>query len=132
MCTYAHAQAHAPGYPHTTHARTHTQTNTQYLLLFHGKNDSRTHLSVTLYVHGFSRYCLTVAYRCIFMLLLEKVKQTSMCMLCDSNTKTLCYIIIKFPTSEPCVCGSRCFEGMYAFICNIICVFNYAFPPQRL
>ena len=33
-------------------ARTHTQTNIRiyYLLLFHGKNDSRTRLSVKLYV----------------------------------------------------------------------------------
>ena len=37
-----------------THSRAHTQTNMSYLLLFHGNNDSRTRLSVTLYVHCLS------------------------------------------------------------------------------
>ena len=36
--------------------RAHTQTNMEYLPLFHSNNDSRTHLSVTLYVHCQSCY----------------------------------------------------------------------------
>jgi hypothetical protein len=51
---------HTPTRPGTrTHARacTHTQANKWYLFLFHGNNDSRRHISVTLYV-----YCLTCWY----------------------------------------------------------------------
>jgi hypothetical protein len=43
-CTCMHTPTR-PGTP------THTQTNMQCLLLFHGNNDLRTRLSVTLYVH---------------------------------------------------------------------------------
>ena len=41
------------------HARTLTQTNKKYLLLYHGKSGSRTRLSITLYVHclSFYHYC---------------------------------------------------------------------------
>jgi hypothetical protein len=38
------------------HVHAHTQTNMEYLLLFHGNNDSRTRLNVTLYVHCLSCY----------------------------------------------------------------------------
>jgi hypothetical protein len=51
ICMHAHTHAHAPGQPHVRmHARTHAHTD-KYLLLFHGNSDSRTRLSVTLYVH---------------------------------------------------------------------------------
>ena len=39
-------------------ARTHTQTNKYFSLLFHGNNDTQTRLSVTLYVH-----CLSCLFR---------------------------------------------------------------------
>ena len=48
-----HAHAHTTGQMHAC-ARTHT--NVQYLLFFHGNNDSRKHLEVTLYVHCLSWY----------------------------------------------------------------------------
>jgi hypothetical protein len=40
-CTYAHPHTHALWYPH---ARTHTQTNIVYLLLFYNSNNLRTRL----------------------------------------------------------------------------------------
>ena len=52
--THAHAQALAPGHTHTTCARAHTHTQTNIIPLFHGNNDSRKRLSVTLYVHCLS------------------------------------------------------------------------------
>jgi hypothetical protein len=50
-CAHSHAHAQA-----RAHARTHN-TNMYYLLLFHGNNDSRTLLNITLYVH-----CLACLY----------------------------------------------------------------------
>jgi hypothetical protein len=49
----AHARAH-------THTHTHTEIYVEYLLLYHGNNDSRTCLIVTLYVHCL--YCLVAKY----------------------------------------------------------------------
>jgi hypothetical protein len=74
-CTHAHAHAHARRHTHThprirPHARAHARihTNMQYLLLLHGKNDSRTRLNVTLYVH-----CLS----CLLLLESPEAKQRS-------------------------------------------------------
>lgn len=54
---HAHARprARAPTHVHARfHERARTKTNLQCVLLFHYKNNSRTHLSVTLYVHRLS------------------------------------------------------------------------------
>ena len=49
---HALISTHMPTCPDThMQARTHTQISKQYLLLFHGDNDSRMHLNITLYVH---------------------------------------------------------------------------------
>ena len=58
-CTQAHAHAHVTGHTYArtrVHARTHARThsNIQYVLLFHGNNDSRTRLNITLFVHCLS------------------------------------------------------------------------------
>jgi hypothetical protein len=58
---YAHGRTrmHMPMRPVTharTHARTRTHTHKYVILLFHSNNDSRTQLSVTLYVHCLSCY----------------------------------------------------------------------------
>ena len=54
--THAHESPHPRARQQNTHIRTHasSETNMQYLSLFHGKNDSRTRLDVTLYVHFLS------------------------------------------------------------------------------
>jgi hypothetical protein len=55
---HARMLMHTTTRPEThTHARMHTETNKQYLLLFHGNNDSRKRVSVALYVH-----CLLFKY----------------------------------------------------------------------
>ena len=49
---HAHARVHAPRHPLArTRARAYGQI---YLILFHGNNDSKTRLSVALYVHYLS------------------------------------------------------------------------------
>ena len=49
---YMHAFAHTHA-PRHTHARTHTSKYVIFIA-FHDENNSRTHLSVTLYVHCLS------------------------------------------------------------------------------
>ena len=49
-CTRPRARAHARTRARA-HTHTHTHTNMQCLLLFHGSNDSRTRLNITLYIH---------------------------------------------------------------------------------
>ena len=52
-----------PGIQMNAHTRTHARTD-QYLLLFHGNNDSRTRVNVTLFVHCLSyfRFCRKIFY----------------------------------------------------------------------
>ena len=71
-CAYAlhvglarlHAHAHASGYPH---ARTHRPVSNTYCFST-ARNDSRTRVNVTVYVH-----CLS----CLFMSLLDSVSEVS-------------------------------------------------------
>jgi hypothetical protein len=54
-----------PGTHMHARARRHTQTNKQYLFLFHSNNDARKRLSVTLYVHCPLCYDLVLIVGCM-------------------------------------------------------------------
>ena len=84
LCTCAHA---------------HTRTNMQYLLLFHGNNDSRTRLSVTLYVHCLC--CFTRFSVHVIRTRRLRVSHCFMAIFCCSDDTDISTILVVFSVFLP-------------------------------
>ena len=100
--------AQAPGLPHAcARAHTHTHRIVQYLLLFHGNNDSRTRLNVTLYA-GYL-FCFFVLYLFMFscfcfscFLSSSQISVLSFLPHCILRTSVLRFVSSCFPTLFCC------------------------------